>query len=358
MGVVYEVKNRLTGERLALKMILPEFGSNPNAARRFLQEVHTARRLRHPYIITIQDVGKDGDSLFFTMEYLRGMALRNFMRERGRLPLDVAAPILRQLCDALEYAHQLMVHRDLSPENVMVLPDGSIKLLDFGLARMVDRDTMTVTGAALGKAYYMSPEQRKDSAHVDARTDIYALGVMLFEMLTGEFPFGHQRLRDLRPDVPAACDELIARCLAPVDQRLKTAAEFRQGLNACFRSPAPQGAEAAEAIPQRTQIVRPGEAPRFEASGDTLGDLADEFKTIRELQAPGTPASERGTWTRRLLSLAIDAVVLVAVMTFTTRACQGERELAAYTIDPTTLSAVIASIVFVVWGWFRFIRSE
>jgi len=116
----------------------------------------------------------------------------------------------------------------------MVLNDGSIKLLDFGLARMVDRAKMTATGAMLGKAYYMASEQRKDSSKVDARADLYALGVMFFEMLTCQFPLGYKTIRDIRPELPKACDDLMQSCLVSVKKRIKTARAFSKLLKACF----------------------------------------------------------------------------------------------------------------------------
>ena len=234
MGIVYEVKDRLTGDRLALKTILPVHLSNPRAVERFTREINTARQLRHPNIVAVYDVGRDGSLLFFTMEFLEGANLRALMREGGRFELEEAVAILRPLCDALEYAHQFMVHRDLSPENIMVLPDGSVKLLDFGLARVAGRSTMTATGVPLGKAHYMSPEQRKGAARVDARTDIYALGVILFEMLTGKLPLGYRKAGDILPELPPQCDILIGRCLVPARRRVATVRAFRQALEQCL----------------------------------------------------------------------------------------------------------------------------
>ena len=162
MGVVYEVKSLLTGDRLAMKTILPVHLSNERAVQRFLEEIRTMRRLSHPNIAAVFDVGEDingsGTALFFTMEFLEGVSLRDIMKKRGPMKLEQVVRVLDHLCEALEFAHKYMVHRDLSPENVMILKDGTIKMLDFGLARMADRKTMTAANTALGKAHYMSPE--------------------------------------------------------------------------------------------------------------------------------------------------------------------------------------------------------
>ena len=233
MGMVYEVHDRITKQRLALKAILPSILSKPKAVDRFVQEVNTARRLRHPGIVAVYDVRQAGPLLLFTMEYLDGKTLRQVLNERGKLPLDEAVALLEKLCDALEYAHQYTVHRDISPENVMLLPGGRVKLLDFGIAKSMDPSTYTATHMSMGKAYYMAPEQRKDAAAVDHRADIFPLGVMFFEMLTGEMPMGYSRLTDMAPDVPADCDAVIAKSIVPVTQRYNTVSEFRRAIHAC-----------------------------------------------------------------------------------------------------------------------------
>jgi serine/threonine protein kinase len=240
MGIVYEVRDHLMGnQRLALKTILPAHVNNPRAMERFRREVRIARELRHPNIVVVRDVGQEGSLLFFTMDYLEGTTLRALLRQRGRFPLEQAVALMRQVCAALEHAHQVMVHRDLSPENIMVLSNGTVKLLDFGLARTEDTPTMTASGIALGKAFYISPEQRLDAAHVDARTDIYALGVMFFELLTGQAPLGYQRATELVPGLPLECDEVIGGALAPVGGRFRNVGEFRQALERCL-TPRPQ----------------------------------------------------------------------------------------------------------------------
>ena len=263
MGVVYEAVNRLTGERIALKGILPSRTSNQQAIARFVGEINTARRLRHPNIVAVYDVAQEGNRLLFTMEYLDGVSLRRVLAMRGRLPLHEVVNLMRPLCWALEYAHQFMVHRDLSPENVMVTRGGIVKLLDFGLARDIARETLTETGARLGKALYIAPEQRVDAGHVDARADIYALGVMFFELLTGQVPSGYVRLSDLLPEMPAACDQLLSRALAPVDRRFRSAAEFRSALEACLR---PQSAMPKQSEATRPEsVVRDGSGAKEEA---------------------------------------------------------------------------------------------
>ncbi len=243
MGVVYEARCRETGLRVALKTILPRHLTNPRAAERFLREMDIARQLRHPNIAAVLDAGSEGRIPYFTMEFLEGTTLRGMMTRRGRIPLRQAVWILRRVTDGLAYAHdKKIVHRDLSPENVMVLPDGTVKLLDFGLARAMEEPVMTAPGTAMGKAYYIAPEQRKDPSGVDGRADLYSLGVMFFEMLSGQMPTGYHRLAELVPELPPACDQLASRALAPVDSRLATVTEFRRALDACQEDAPPDRA--------------------------------------------------------------------------------------------------------------------
>ena len=312
MGVVYEAKDRVTGERLALKTLLPAYARNRKAVDRFLAEVKASRSLKHENIVAVYDVGRDGDRIFFTMEFLEGKSLRRVMEKTERFTLEEAAGVLLPLCDALAYAHETMVHRDLSPENVMVLEDGTVKLLDFGLARAADRTRMTATGAVLGKAHYISPEQLKNAAGVDQRSDIYSLGVMVFEMLSGQPPVGYQTLGELRPDLPESCDALVAQCLAPVDKRVKSAREFRKRFERCLRDERQRPVDSLEtsAPPRSAQLKRvdreageyrpldrPQDKEEQEATGNERGpDLAP---------APGPAQEEAPAWMKKLAHLDI-----------------------------------------------------
>jgi serine/threonine-protein kinase len=237
MGVVYEARNRTTGARLALKTILPRHIENMHAAERFVREIALARGLAHRNIVTVFDVGRERGKLFFTMEYLDGITLREMLRRKGAITLKQAAWILNGISEALAYAHgKGIVHRDLSPENVMILRDNSVRLLDFGLARAMNRPLLTAPGKAMGKAFYIAPEQRRDASSVDARADLYSLGVMFYEMLSGQLPTGYHRLADLLPELPEECDTLVENTVAPLDRRIGSVAVFRQLLSACVEA--------------------------------------------------------------------------------------------------------------------------
>ncbi|MCL4215785.1 MAG: serine/threonine protein kinase [Candidatus Hydrogenedentes bacterium] len=229
MGIVYLVWDRRTEQRLALKTLLPQYVSNSAAVHRFSREVKTVRQIDHPGVVKIYDAWKLGDLLLYTMEYVEGKSLRRLLGKRGRFGFGSTVRIMCLLCHALEQAHRVAIHRDLSPDNVMITKEGNVKLLDFGLAKLNEPGVQfTRIGVSLGKLQYMAPEQRENAAHVDHRADVYSLGVMLFELMAGQVPRPGEKLSDLIPSAPKACDDLIAQTMAKdVEERVQTAQEFR-----------------------------------------------------------------------------------------------------------------------------------
>lgn len=247
MGVVYLVMDQLAQQRLALKTLLPQYVSNERAVQRFVREVKTVRQLDHPCIVKIHDAQKIGNLLYYTMDYVEGKSLHTWIQQRGRLGLGSTVRILSLLSHALEHAHQYTIHRDISPDNVMVLADGNVKLLDFGLAKLTNTDQQfTMFGVSLGKAQYNSPEQRASAADVDLRADIFSLGVMFFEMLSGEIPKLGQKLTETVPGLPKECDAFYTKATASDrNDRFQNANEFRVALGALYEKVAPKGAKAA-----------------------------------------------------------------------------------------------------------------
>ncbi|MBK8979177.1 MAG: SUMF1/EgtB/PvdO family nonheme iron enzyme [Planctomycetes bacterium] len=214
MGEVYAAFDHQLQREVALKTIRPDF-LHPEARARFLREAAISTALSHPNIVNCFDVGESSGLLFLTMELLVGRTLRQELLEEGPLALDRALGITRALCDALEHAHHRTVHRDIKPANVFLCDDGTVKLLDFGIARLVSTSHFTMVSAAIGTAGYMAPEQLREGGQIDARADQYALGVVLYEMLTGKLPTGRAKAAtDLREDVPVALSRVIDRALA------------------------------------------------------------------------------------------------------------------------------------------------
>ncbi|MBN2308042.1 MAG: serine/threonine protein kinase [Candidatus Hydrogenedentes bacterium] len=233
MGAVYAAQDAIARQAVAMKVILPALLTSQRIRRRFIEEVNTARAIRHPGVVTVYDLVEHEHGLLYTMELLRGHTLRAYMTAHGKLPLATCAAILGPVCDALEYAHTFTIHRDISPENIMLLENRDVKLLDFGIAKPAGESEGLGTTGAMGKDYYMAPEQRRDAGTVDARADLWSVGVTLFEMLTGEMPMGYGSIRELRPDLPKTCDELLQHTIAPVEARYPSAKVLGENLAAC-----------------------------------------------------------------------------------------------------------------------------
>jgi len=245
---------RALDRRVVIKVLSPDSASDVGATR-FKREISLAAHLQHPNILPVLSAGAQGDLLYYVMPYLAGESLRHRLQREGRLPIEDCVTILREVADALAVAHAAgFVHRDVKPGNIL-LQGGHAMLTDFGVARAVEEARgvrrLTDPGMAVGTPPYMSPEQAIGEAQVDARSDVYALAIVGYEMLAGAPPFGGptvqavvaahlaqipKPLRERRPDVPGALAEAISRALAkdPAD-RFQTAGAFRDAL------PAPAG---------------------------------------------------------------------------------------------------------------------
>lgn len=235
MGCIYKVHDNVLKEEVALKTLLPQFVKDKMVVERFYNEARIARNLSHPHIVRVHDIGMAGAILYISMEFLPGRSMRAMLDSLSpgtRLDVAEVLRLFEELCGALEYAHQFTVHRDLKPENVMIAKDGAVKLMDFGISKLVTNPGMTATSVIMGTPHYMSPEQLKDSASVDARADIYSLGVMLYEVMTGNVPVGVPKpASQITREVPQLIDDIIARCLDPDPaKRYASANDLRRDL--------------------------------------------------------------------------------------------------------------------------------
>ena len=250
MGVVYRAADPVIEREVALKTLLPDLpGDVIDEIRiRFLREARSAGRLSHPNIVTIFDVGQEAGSAYIAMELLEGRSLQQMLKDPERIPFHTAADIIAQVAEALEHAHKFsIVHRDVKPANVVVAPSGLAKLTDFGVA-YVPASNVTQTGSALGSPRYMAPEQVLGQP-IDSRTDLFSLGVVLYEVLTKRTPFEwpgdttvfalmqriagepHPPLRQIDPQIPAGFDRIMDRALAKRPQdRYQKAAEMASDL--------------------------------------------------------------------------------------------------------------------------------
>jgi serine/threonine-protein kinase len=284
MGMVYLVKDWKTHEIRALKMILPKFANNKQAVRRFNREVSAAKKIDHPCVVKIFSADRHEDTLYYIMEYLEGKSLRGWMVERfkkgKRVGMGSTVRILSMICHALEQAHQFTIHRDLSPENIMVLNNGNVKLLDFGLAKLEEVDPdLTRVGISLGKIQYGAPEQRADAKNVDHRADIYSLGVMFYELLTSEIPMGGRKMLDHDPDLLPECDEIAEKATAEnPDDRYQTAKEFRFALTQLYQhyQAAKESGKAVPITDVKKKKAKPPKPQRRSASAQPDTPLAEQ----------------------------------------------------------------------------------
>jgi tetratricopeptide (TPR) repeat protein/predicted Ser/Thr protein kinase len=246
MGSVYKAFDLELEREVALKVIRPHMADDPNVLARFKQEIILSREVTHRNVVRIFDLGQADDTRFISMEFIEGTTLHGLLKERGPLPAEEAIEIVEQVCLALDAAHQQgVVHRDLKPANIMIEPGGRVVVMDFGIARSLESSGMTQTGALLGTPDYMSPEQVKGES-VDARSDLFALGIIFYQLLTGELPYKGNTpmaamytrtqkraapVRDLKPDLPGFLGDVVGRCLEiPVHKRYQSAREVLQDL--------------------------------------------------------------------------------------------------------------------------------
>ncbi len=324
MATVYLAQDVRHERPVALKVLLPELAASLGPDR-FQREIKLAARLQHPHILTVHDSGEAAGQLWFTMPYVEGESLRDKLRRERQLGLEDALRVTREAAAALDYAHRHgVIHRDIKPENILLTAEGDTLVADFGIARALGGDErLTQTGMSVGTPAYMSPEQASGDKAVDARTDVYSLGAVLYEMLAGEPPFTGPTAQAIilkrftepapsvrrgRPSVPDAVDQAIQRALAPVPaDRFPTAAEFARALQI-----GATGATAASAAP-------PVAVPAAPAT--TVATPAGAMPPVVATPSAGTPPAKparAASPTRRLpvtaISLAVGFLIGLGVL--------------------------------------------
>ncbi len=272
MAVVELAQDTELGRTVAVKLLADNLARDRALRERFLREARLAAGLAHPNVVRVFDAGEDDGRPFIVMEYVDGQTVDELLRSEGRLSPNAAVEVAIQVCAGLEAAHAAgLVHRDIKPQNLLVRADGVLKIADFGIARMDDGTRLTATGTVLGTAAYLAPEQASGE-DVTAAADIYALGAVLYELLTGRPPRRVETLaalvpsldepiapvRELAPEIPSELELVVMRCLARHPQyRPPSAAELAAELaGACPEAPtqplpAPTGVRATEVLPRR-----------------------------------------------------------------------------------------------------------
>ena len=246
MGRVYKANDTEIREKVALKLIKPEISGDKMTIERFRNELKYARKIRHKNVCQMFDLNKDEGTYYITMEYVAGQDLKKLIRQTGKLAISTAISITQQVCEGLAEAHKLgIVHRDLKSNNIMIDEDGNARIMDFGIARSVKGKGITGSGVMIGTPEYMSPEQ-VEGKEVDQRSDIYSLGVILYEMVTGHLPFGGETALSiavkhktevprepiqLNAQIPEELNRMILRCIEKdKDKRYQSAGEMRSEL--------------------------------------------------------------------------------------------------------------------------------
>jgi len=312
MGYVYKARQRGLDRLVALKLLPREVSADSDFAERFAREARAMAKLSHPGIVVVHDSGQIGGLYYFIMEYVDGLNLRELLHrsQEGRLDADRALQIVHSLCDALDYAHdEGVIHRDIKPENILIDTKGRVKVADFGLAKLLGGDddgspshlTLNSPHQMLGTPHYMAPEQTERPLTVDHRADIYSIGVVFYEMITGELPLGRFPLPSEIGRGSAVLDDIVLRALdKDPDRRFQRASEVQSAVTAAMSGPPAVGSGVAPvpgavtpalgpaATPALTPMATPALTPGAVASGAApgVGRYVDVMAVQRRMKVP------------------------------------------------------------------------
>lgn len=273
MAIVYKAHCRLLNRYVAIKVLRPEFKEDAEFIRKFDVEAQAAASLSHPNIVSIYDVGREREWHYIVMELVEGVTLKQYIEKKGALPWQEAAGFAAQICSALECAHKNhIIHHDIKPHNIIITADGVAKVTDFGIARAATSSTMVVGNQTVGSVHYFSPEQAR-GGYTDEKSDIYSVGIVMYEMLTGRVPFNadspvtialmHMQNepvapRELKADIPEGMEQIVLRAISKEQHlRYQTAGEMLADINAVLAHRAPRDRSDGE-----TKVVKPVGAPQ------------------------------------------------------------------------------------------------
>ena len=318
MSSVFRARDRVLERTVALKVLHRQLADDDEYVERFRREAQMVAGLVHHNIVTVIDRGADDGTPFIVFEFVGGENLKQLVDREGPLPVERALELATQVAHGLAFAHENgYIHRDVKPQNVLLNGNGEAKVTDFGIARSLDvKHGMTQTGAVVGTSEYIAPEQAQGQ-HVDERTDVYSLGILVYELLTAELPFSGDnfvavamqhinetppRVSDRRPDVPRRLDEAVAHALAKQpDDRFATMAGFGRELEACLNEARVSAGASETMVLSRPRINRTRRRPRLSvfaalvALGLAIAVAGLAFELVRDTGSSGPPADAAGT---------------------------------------------------------------
>ena len=301
MADVYRAKDQLLERTVAVKILHQQYENDTEFIARFQREAKAAARITHPNIVNVYDVGVAEGRHYIVMEYVPGRTLKERIKEEGALPVPEALRIARQIAGALAQAHLTrLVHCDIKPHNILVMPDGTVKVADFGIARAVTESTMTYNDSIMGSVHYFSPEQASGTT-ITPKSDVYSLGIVLYEMLTGHVPFDGntavsiarrhldeepQPLHSILPGIPPVVDALVMRMMAKDPAQRPDSAQLVRDIRRAEQLSASIGETASVPAfdPDATRVLTPGEAQEISAfaeEGEESPDAVEKRSFFR-----------------------------------------------------------------------------
>jgi len=322
MAVVYKAKCHLLKRYVAVKILRSDLVENEEFVERFQKESQSVASLSHPNIVNLFDVGVENDTHYIVMEFVDGKTLKDYIKEKGRLSPEETVDIALQICAGLQHAHENnIVHRDIKPQNILISKEGIAKVADFGIARAVTSATITMAGSGvIGSVHYFSPEQAR-GGHVDKKTDIYSLGIVLYEMVTGVLPFEgdspvsvalkhlQEKVRppgEINPDIPKSIQYIIERAIEKdLEKRYQDISEMLHDLKLALKNPDGNYIKRFSEVEQATMVV-----PAIQNSTERF--KTEKFKNLRH----SNEKKEKKNKGWGLAAFSIIAVIAVLVSLF------------------------------------------
>ncbi len=331
MALVYRAHDILLNRNVAIKVLRNQFVHDEEFIRRFRREAQSAASLSHPNVVSIYDVGQEDEIHYIVMEYIEGKNLNEIIKERAPLQVDESVRIASQICDALDHAHQnQIIHRDIKPHNILIGRNGRVKVTDFGIARAVTSTTITQTGSVLGSVHYFSPEHAK-GVSTGEKSDLYSLGIVLYQMLTGSLPFlgespisvalkhlqeEFEEPRQLNPLIPQSVENVILRSMRKnPEERYQSAKQMLQDLETCLLPERRSEAKLFfndEEDEDRTRII-PAIKPIQRSNNSSRNAGSDRMSRDEDLDDRAPVTKGKKQWVRPTLWIGLTLLLLLAM---------------------------------------------